>query len=145
MTTANHKIIEDWFERVWNAGDETAIDRLMAPAATFHGLPTHDGAPIVGPAAFKPFALTFREAFPDIRISVLRTVCEGELVAAHCAVTGTHKGASLGVKATGLPIEISGMGMAVIRNGQIQESWNYFDFMSLYQQVGMLSQLPGKA
>lgn len=141
MSTANREIVAAWFDQVWNAGDETAIGRLMAPAAKFHGLPSSDGAPIVGPAAFKPFVQTFREAFPDIKISILRTVCEGDLVAAHCVVTGTHKGSSLGMQATGRPISIYGMGMAIIRDAQIQESWNYFDFMSLYQQVGALPTL----
>jgi hypothetical protein len=30
----------------------------------------------------------------------------------------------------------------LIRDGQIQEAWNCFDFLSLYQQVGMLPPLP---
>src|SRR4051812_39267339 len=114
----------------------------MAPAAKFYGLPTPDGGPVVGPAAFKPFFQAFRDAFPDITIRILRTVCEGDLVACHCGVTGTHKGRGLGVEATGAPIEIYGMAMAVIRDGQIHEGWNCFDFMSLYQQVGMLPPLP---
>jgi predicted ester cyclase len=46
------------------------------------------------------------------------------------------------VDATGSAMEISGMVMAVIEDGQIQEGWNCFDFMSLYQQVGMLPSLP---
>jgi hypothetical protein len=29
----------------------------------------------------------------------------------------------------------------LIRDGQVQEGWNCFDFMSLYQQVGMLPPL----
>jgi len=138
MNDANRRIVTSWFEQVWNAGDETAMDRLMAPSATFHGLPS----PVVGPAGFKPFYRAFRQAFPDIRIRVLRTICEGDLVAAHCVVTGTHHGPGLGVKATGAPIEIYGVAIAAIRDGQVQEGWNCFDFMSLYQQVGMLPALP---
>ena len=142
MSSSNREIATSWFEHVWNRGDETAIDRLMSPSAQFHGLTSPDQGPVVGPAAFKPFFRAFRQAFPDIRIRVLRTIAEGDLVAIHCVVTGTHHGAGLGVKATGSPVEIYGMAMAVIRDGQIQEGWNCFDFMSLYQQVGMLPALP---
>ncbi len=142
MSDSNREIVTSWFEQVWNAGNETAVDRLMSPSAIFHGLPSPDGGPIVGPAAFKPFFQTFRDAFPDIRVRVLRTICEGDLVACYCGVTGTHNGLGLGLKATGAPIEIYGMAMAVIRDGQIQEGWNCFDFMSLYQQIGVLPQLP---
>lgn len=142
MSNSNREIVTSWFEQVWNAGNESAIDRLMAPSAKFHGLPSPDGGPVVGPAAFKPFFQAFRDAFPDIRIHILRTVCEGDLVACHCSVAATHKGRGLGVEATGAPIKIYGMAMAVLRDGQIQEGWNCFDFMSLYQQVGMLPPLP---
>lgn len=145
MSNSNREIVASWFEQVWNAGDETAIERLMSPTATFHGLPSPDGGPVVGPAGFKPFFRAFRQAFPDMKIRVLRTVAEGDLVACHCVVTGTHSGPGLGVRASGSPIEIYGMAIAAIRDGQVQEGWNCFDFMSLYQQVGMLPALPGSA
>lgn len=142
MSNSNREIVTTWFEQVWNAGDEATIDRLMSPTAKFHGLATPDGGPVVGPAGFKPFYHAFRQAFPDIKIRILRTICEGDLVAAHCVVTGTHHGPGLGIKATGSPIEIYGVAIASIRDGQVQEGWNCFDFMSLYQQVGMLPALP---
>jgi predicted ester cyclase len=72
----------------------------------------------------------------------MRTICEGDMVACHCAVTGTHRGAGLGVAPSNAPIEIYGVAIAVIRDGQIREAWNCFDFLSLYQQVGMLPPLP---
>ena len=142
MSELNRKIVETWFEEVWNVGDEGAIDRLMSSAARFHGLPSADGGPVIGPAAFKPFVQAFRTAFPDIRVRVLRTVCERDLVAAHCSVTGTHKGLGLGVEPSGASIQFSGVAIAVVRDGQIHEGWNSFDFLSLYQQVGMLQRLP---
>jgi len=142
MSNALREVVASWFEQVWNNGDESAIDRLMAPTAKFHGLTSPGDDPIVGPAAFMPFYRAFRQAFPDIHIRVLRTVCEGNMAASHCVVTGTHHGDGLGTKATGSPVEIGGMVMAVIENGQIQEGWNCFDFMTLYQQVGMLPNLP---
>jgi predicted ester cyclase len=141
MSDLNRQIVMSWFEEVWNVGNEGAIDRLMAPDARFHGLPSADGGPVVGPAAFKPFVRTFRSAFPDIRVRVLRTVCERDLVASHCVVTGTHTGLGLAVDPSGSIIQFYGVAIAVIRDGQIQEGWNCFDFLSLYQQVGILPHL----
>ena len=103
MDISNRDVVTSWFEQVWNAGDEGAIDRLMSASAKFHGLPSVDGGSVVGPAAFKPFVQAFRQAFPDIKIRVLRTVSEGELIACHCGVVGTHSGPGLGVEATGTP------------------------------------------
>jgi len=41
------ELVHEWFERVWNRGDESAIDDLLSPAGVAHGLP---GRAIEGPA-----------------------------------------------------------------------------------------------
>ena len=90
MPASPSDVLRSWFARVWNAGEEAAIDELYAPTAVAHGLP---GGSILGPAAFKPFYRQFRSAFPNLRIEVTHTVCEGDLCVVHCQVTGTHTGA----------------------------------------------------
>ena len=39
MPASPSAILRSWFERVWNAGDESAIDELYAANAVAHGLP----------------------------------------------------------------------------------------------------------
>ncbi len=138
MSTTPDAVARDWFTKVWNEGSEAAIDQYLAADARMHGLPTPDGKPLVGPGDFKPFWRRFRSAFPDIRISIARTVTEGEYVAVHCRVSGRHLGHGLDIAPTQKPIDFWGMGIAHIRNGRIVEGWNSFDFMSLYQQIGLL-------
>ncbi|NMF99122.1 ester cyclase [Aromatoleum toluolicum] len=148
MSNANRELVKLWFEQVWNKGDESVIDRLMSPTATVHGLGAADDKPVSGPEGFKTFFRAFRTAFPDIRIRILRTICDGDMVACHCAVTATHTGGGLGVAPSKAPIEIYGVSIARIENGQIQEGWNCYDFLSLYQQIGLLPKLaekPGEA
>ena len=134
-------VVREWFEQVWTGRNEEAIDRLLAPDALIHDLPTADGGPIRGLAAFKPFRQRFIAAFPDLRIDVVRTVTEGDLVSAYCRVTGTHGGDALGLPASGRTVTITGLVMARVENGQIAEGWNCFDFLSLYQQLGVLPAL----
>jgi len=138
MRRTPEAVTRDWFERVWNQGSESAIDELLAVDAQMHGLPTPDNKPLVGPAGFKPFFRRFHSAFPDVHIDVVRTVAEGEYVALHCRVSGTHHGDSLGIVPTHRPIDIWGMGIAHVKGGQVVEAWNAFDFLSLYQQLGLL-------
>ena len=138
------EVAREWFERVWNRGEEGAIDALLATDARMYGLPTPDGRPLVGPAAFKPFWRRFRDAFPDMRIEIVRTVTEGELVAIQARVTGTHAGAGLDVPPTRNAVEVWGMGMARIADGRIVEAWNAYDFMTLYMQLGIV-QVPAGA
>jgi predicted SnoaL-like aldol condensation-catalyzing enzyme len=84
MSIAPDEIAREWFKEVWDEGREEAIDRLLAPYAVAYGLP---GGPIQGPTAFKPLFRTFREALGDLSIEVVRTVVQGDTVAAHCHVT----------------------------------------------------------
>lgn len=132
--------LHEWFERVWNRGDESAIDDLLSPTGVVHGLP---GGEIEGPAGFKPFARNFRSAFPNINIAIRRCVTEGDLCAAHCEVTGAHTGDGLGVPPTGRRISFEGMTIVRAEDGQVQEAWNSFDFLSLYQQLDLAPQTIG--
>jgi predicted ester cyclase len=134
-------LVRSWFEEVWNAGDENAIDRYFAQDGIAHGLPGPDGKPLTGPAAFKPFVKQFRTAFPNIHIEVLRTITEGPYICAHCRVTGTHSGPGFGPSPTNGPIDFSGMTIVRIENDKIHEGWNSFDFMSLFQQIRLLPKI----
>jgi steroid delta-isomerase-like uncharacterized protein len=134
-------MVRRWFEELWNQGREETIDSLLAPGAKVHGLATPDGRPISGPEEFRPFFRRFRQAFPDIRVDVVRTVTEGDVVVAQCRVTGTHLGDALGVPASRRPVEFWGMCMIRVADGRFVEGWNSFDFLACYQQMGVLPQL----
>jgi predicted ester cyclase len=125
-------LIRAWFREVWDEGSEEAIDRLLAPHTRMYGLA---GAEIVGPEQFKPYFRTMRAAFGDLEIKVLRTLVEGDTVAAHCRVTARHIGESLGAP-TGNPVQFEGMTIVRAENGKLVEGWNCFDFLSMYQQLG---------
>lgn len=124
-----------WFREVWDEGRESAIDELMSPDAVAHGL---GGPPMRGPAEFKPFYRQFLNAFGDLEVQILRTVVQGDMVAAHCHVTARHVGEALGGPATNKPVEFEGMTMLRIVNGKIAEGWNAFDFLTMYQQMGWI-------
>ena len=52
-----------------------------------------------------------------------------------------HRGEGLGIAPSGNALDIHGMAMALIRNGQIVEAWNCFDFLTLYAQVGLVQRV----
>ncbi len=134
----NAAFIRRWFEEVWNKGREEAIDEMFAEEGVAHGLADEAGSDLRGPAGFKPFFRRFRDAFPDIRVAVKDCVCEGDRAAARCRVRATHAGGGLGVAATNNPIEFDGLCIVRVRDGQIVEAWNNFDFMSMFQQLGAI-------
>jgi predicted ester cyclase len=129
-------VVREWFNQVWDEGDESAIDRLMSPDAVVHGLSGTGGPPMVGPAAFKPVFLRFREALGDLEIDVERTIVDGEFCAAFCRVKGRHVGQALGGPPTDRPVEFCGTTIVRVRDGKLIEGWNVFDFLAMYQQIG---------
>jgi predicted ester cyclase len=128
-----------WLEEVWHKGREEAIDEMFAEDGVGYGLPTENGEPIRGPQEFKPFVRNFREAFPNMRISIEETVREGDKLAAVCRVTGDLEGESLGVSPAKQPVEFTGIIIVKLRDGKIIEAWNEFNFMQMYQQLGALN------
>ncbi len=138
MSEDNKAFIRRWFEEVWNKGREEAIDEMFAEDGVAYGLSGDDNEPLRGPAGFKPFFRQFRAAFPDIEVVVEDTVCEGDKVAARCTVRAKHHGDTLGFAATHRQMEITGTGIARVRDGKMVEVWNNFDFISMYRQLGVL-------
>ena len=136
MADDTRTIVHDWFERVWNQGQVEAIDELLAQDAKIHGLQGPDGSDVGGPAEFRRMHEAFREAFPDIQITVDECLVDGDRMAFRCRVRGTHAGRGLGMEATGKGIEFAGMGFVRVRDGQLVEAWNTFDFQAMNDQLG---------
>lgn len=139
MAKTPDAIVRQWFQEVWDEGREEAIDRLADPRAVMHGL---GASPMRSTAEFKKLFHMFREALGDLEIAVEHTVTQGDKCAAHCRVKGRHVGHALGGAPTGHPVEFTGIVIAEIRDGRIVEGWNCFDFLTMYQQIGWVSNPP---
>lgn len=127
-----------WFEEVWNKGREEAIDEMFAEEGIAHGLVDESGQELRGPKDYKPFFRRFRGAFPDIKVVIEDCICEGDKAAVRCTVRANHTGDSLGVAATNNPVEFDGLCIVQVKDGQIVEAWNNFDFARLNQQIGVI-------
>ncbi|HWS56277.1 MAG TPA: ester cyclase [Pyrinomonadaceae bacterium] len=138
MSEENKAVFRRWFEEVWNRGRAEAIDEMFAADGVAHGLAGADGAELRGPADFRAFHGNFRTAFPDIEVTVEDVIAEGDKVAGRCSARATHRADSLGFAATDRGVEFEGMCIARIRDGQIVEAWNTFDFLTMYRQLGLL-------
>lgn len=118
----------EWFRRVWNELDRSAIDQLFAADGTAHGL---GEAPIRGPHGFHQFHRSFTDAFRAIRVEVLHEVQQGDMAALYCRV-------SLAPRSKPDPITFEGCAFIRVRDRQIVEAWNTWDFLSLVQGMGAL-------
>lgn len=135
MANDNKTLVTMWFEEVWNKGRVEAIDDMMAPNCVVHGLEPQ----AQDIHAFKEFHARYRNAFPDITITVDQTVAEGDLVAVRWSGAAIHRGDGLGFRATNLPAKFSGMVFARIENGKLVEGWNNFDQLGMLLQLGVVA------
>ena len=138
MSDKNKALIRRWFEEVWNKGRAEAIVEMFADDGIAHGLSDDVDNPLRGPKGFLSFHAQFRDAFPNIEVIVEDQIAEGDKVATRCSVRGKHSGDSLGIAATQMPVEFTGVTITRIRDGKIVEAWNNFDFMKMYKQLGAI-------
>jgi steroid delta-isomerase-like uncharacterized protein len=134
----NKRVVIRFVEEVMNGGDLDAADELVAPDHENHD-PT---APEVrgGSEGIKELIGMYRSAFPDIRFTTGEMICEGDTVAHRWTLTGTHRGALMGVEPTGRSVEVAGVEMNRIENGKISASWTVSDSLGLVQQLGLTLQ-----
>ena len=50
----------------------------------------------------------------------------------------THTGAGFGMESTGKPVAFEGMLTFRVRDGKVVEAWNSFDFLKMFQQMGVV-------
>lgn len=79
-----------------------------------------------------------REAFPDLKVSVERSVADGDLVAVHWRSSGTNTVKVGAFPGTGKAVALDGMTFFRFRAGRIVEEWSTYDNLAMMQQLGML-------
>ena|SRR5437660_11936374 len=140
MSADNKQLSRRWFEEVWNQRRGESIVKMMTADAVAHGL-SADGAPMHGPEAFVRFHQTFTDAFPDLKVYIEDLIAEDDKVVTRWRATGTLKGHGLGVRPTGRAMEITGITIVRVVNGQFVEGWNNFDVLAMHHQLGTLAEL----
>ena len=114
------------------------MDELVAAEGVSHHLSWGTPASRTG---LKQWIAMFRTAFPDLQCSVEDEISQGDRIAAHWIMRGTHKGLFLGNSPTDRPVVVQGIIYARIENGQVVENWTMIDQMGVLQQLGLVPPL----
>lgn len=134
MTTPDeNKEIVRRLEAIWD-GDLEIVDELVAADFLNHNPLVPDAPP--GPAGFKQNVSALRTAFPDIEFATEDVVAEGNKVVFRAVGHGTHEGELMGVEPTGREIELTGIVIFRIDEGQVVERWAQFDTIGMLRQLG---------
>jgi steroid delta-isomerase-like uncharacterized protein len=139
MSEQNKTNVRRLFEEVWNKGNVRVADELFAPTYIHNDSSTPDEGR--GPEGEKKRVTLYRNAFPDIRLTIEDITAEGETVVARWSCRGTHKGDFNGIAPTGKQVNITGISIARFTNGKMTEGFVNWDALGLMQQLGVVPEM----
>jgi predicted ester cyclase len=136
MTTThastNIDFVSRHYEELLHRGDLSAADRDLSPDFVDHSLPP--GRP-QGPEGAKAFITMVRSAFPDIRFTEDESIAFGDMVGLVGCWRGRHEGTFMGIEATGRSIEMRGIVLWRIADGQLAERWAVLDYDTVFETL----------
>lgn len=139
MSAETKAITRRFLDEAFNGGNLGVVDELVAPQFV-----NHDAAlpePTTGIEAAKASIAGYRDAFPDLRLTIEQQVAEGEYVTTRWTARGTHQGDLFGMTATGKQATVTGITIDRIVDGKLVESWTNWDTLGLMQQLGVVPAL----
>jgi steroid delta-isomerase-like uncharacterized protein len=74
-------------------------------------------------------------AFPDWHWDIRHLVVDGDYIAVHFTVTGTHRGAFQGIAATGRRVTIAEFTLYRLEDGKFAEVWDHADMDAVMRQI----------
>ncbi len=136
MSEENKAISNRWVEEVFGQRDLDALDEFVSPEFVNHdpAIPEE----VRGPEGFREIASGYLNAFPDLQVTVEDQVAEGDRVVTRWRARGTHQAELMGIPPSGNQVDIDGITIDRIVDGQIVESWDNWDALGMMQQLGAL-------
>jgi len=138
MFESNKDLVRRCINEIWNKGDLALINRVFASGYVFRH--PNFPEPLSGPDGYKKFVKTYREAFPDMHVTINDMVAEGDMVVYRWTCAGTHshelRTSSISAPATRRQVFWSGITMCTVRDGIIVDDLMYSDALGLRMQLG---------
>lgn len=133
LQNRNKAVARRVFDEIFNQGKFQVADEIYAKDFVNHGVRRDFGL-----KEDQDAARGWKLAFPDLRMTVLKEIAEGDLVTVLYTGTGTNTGEGNGLPATGKKIQGRGITIWRIVNGKITEEWSEFDQLRIMKDLGLL-------
>jgi steroid delta-isomerase-like uncharacterized protein len=135
----SHKLLCHFMvEKIFNEGELELLDLLVAPDAVSHELDLFGLSAMRGPQVVRQFIRLFRNAFPDLRVTVIDQIGDDDRVATRWRMEGTQTNRLMGIEASHRFMSIEGVRVDRIANGRIVETWNHWDTLDFLRQLGAM-------
>ncbi len=124
--------VRRFFDEVWNKGNVGETEEFLAPEFVSHN--TLD-VQIVGPIEYGGAVTNYRAAFPDFHTTLEDVLVDGDRVVVRGTDRGTHRGAFMGVPASGRQVTTTWIEIFRVENGKATEGWLESDPATLRNQL----------
>ena len=132
----NKQLVRRYFEEAINERNPAVLDELLSPDFKSY---ISSGGFVDGERYGQILGMSLA-AFPDLHVTILEQVAEGDKVATRWQAAGTQAGPFANLPPTGKAITVTAMHIHRLENGRFLEHWEEFDMFRLLQQVGALPQ-----
>jgi steroid delta-isomerase-like uncharacterized protein len=126
-------------EMEWRARDAAALAADHAPDGIVLS-PT--GGVLEGREEIERIYRVWFTAFPDLTLSDIDVLIDGERAVLLANISGTHAGDFFGLPATGRRVQAVGAFVYMLRDGFIEHERRILDFTGVLVQVGVLKAKP---
>ena len=126
-------VLDRWFTEVWNKGNLSAIDELLSDNAIIHNMLDGNGERTWDIATFRTMLSELRSELSEVSVTSDLQLQDGDLLAAHCSIQAIYTGD--GEAPRRKPLHFAGTCIVRTSEGKIVESWNHFDFETMYRQM----------
>ena len=128
----NRRLVDTWYEQMWNRWDKTTIPKICADEITFRG---SLGETVHGHAGVAAYMDRIRQGFPDFTNVIKDVISEGDKAFARLTYVGTHQGTVLGFPPTGKKVTYSGAAVFTFHADKIVDVWVLGDVQTLTRQL----------
>ena len=127
-------LVQRFYDEGWNNGDLSVYDELVAEDFTeYPGVPGLEGR-----EGFRQLNVMFKQAVPDMNVTVDQLVAEGDRIACRWTSTGTQTGELFGIPATGNELHVTATLIYRVEDGRLKEGWINRDDLGLMRQLGVV-------
>ena len=113
-----------------------AIVRTMLEGLFTTGPAALEGHP--GMHALREMFPVLKAAFPDITIECQQQIVEGDQVASHWILRGTHLGPLFGLAPTGKAVKFQNLSIAQVVEGRVMQYNSEAGWLACFKQLGAL-------
>jgi predicted ester cyclase len=134
-TELNKLVVRRFLEEVVNTGDVGRLAEFVSPDCNESNDPTGRST---GLESMRAHVLGVRTTYPDLRVSVVQQIAEGEWVATRVLGQGTHEGEWLGMMPTHKLVTISGVNLDRVVDGKIVDHGGAANMFEALLEVGAI-------